>query len=428
MKSEKYNGLWPLPGGVNGYSNTLINIIKEINNNNYTMNELVNWFKKEYKLSGVSTPKSMLDYMIRFGFFKKNNNKIELTEDSKKILETNDKSLIYYILYKKILGIDDIISWLIPSNGLETKEIHRKLIEKYNLNWNTEAQTFFRLNWLKSLDVIETKGRKYYLTQIGEKLAFNNKGVSPIPDKDTIIKVDTNITNLLKNKNENEIINNIKQSQNDTKNPEIFEKNITEAFDYLGFDSKHIGGSGEPDVILSALNGVKNYTVIIDCKTDKSSISDQRVDWPTLKDHQKKNNADYVAVVAPSFSGSRIENRAIEYNVLLLDTNIIFKLLELHNKYPFTLIDLKYIFEKKGLFKEQYIKDYEDILKSNINNLFLLKETLLSIEELPKRGEIPTINSVTAYLKYKKDFKCNENGTCLALGPFSGQGLSKGLR
>lgn len=91
-----------------------------------------------------------------------------------------------------------------------------------------------------------------------------------------------------------------------------FEEEISKVFQLMGFEAKRIGGSGDTDVVVSwqDTNG-KSVTAIIDGKSKSggqvshSDISDIAIDT-----HKEKNNASYVAIVGPAFSGDTIRNHA----------------------------------------------------------------------------------------------------------------------
>lgn len=168
MPSERFKGIWPLPGGTTGYVNTLAKILKRIQENNPTYDELLKWFITEFKLKGEKTPASCLEYLRRFGFFKRTDDRLFLTDESVKFLSSEDYKVVYKVLNNRILGLDDILSWL-SKEALSEDEIHRKLTEKYNLNWRTSAQTYFRLAWLRSLRYVQEKGRRYHITNEGLK-------------------------------------------------------------------------------------------------------------------------------------------------------------------------------------------------------------------------------------------------------------------
>jgi hypothetical protein len=149
----------------------------------------------------------------------------------------------------------------------------------------------------------------------------------------------------------------------------------------LGFQAKTIGGKGDTDVLLTANIGKMSYKVDVDGKTSKTEkITEAQINWPSLKDHKEKNNSDYVVVAGPGFAGGNLEKRAKGYNVSLLTTDELIKILEAHSKYPFTLLELKDLFVQAGNLTEQV----EDLLSQNHARRNLLEKFRTIIEEIEK--------------------------------------------
>jgi len=169
LPTAKFKSLWPLPGGTTEYVNTLTKILEKVQKENPTYDELLNWFTSEYKLSGQRTPRRYLDYLKRFGFLKTENNRLYLTSESVRFLESRDNRIVYSILSERVLGLDDILTWL-SAEALSENEIHERLTKKYNLKWNATHQTYFRLMWLKSLGYVQESGGEYYITDEGLKV------------------------------------------------------------------------------------------------------------------------------------------------------------------------------------------------------------------------------------------------------------------
>jgi hypothetical protein len=179
LTSEKFKGIWPLPGGTTKYVDTLTRILRKIHDNNLTYDELLKWFISEYKLSGEKTPRGYLEYIRRFGFFKRIGERLSLTEEALKFLESGNYKMVYEVLNDAVLGLDDILSWL-SEETLSQDEVHERLVKKYNLiSWEKTVQTYFRLGWLRSLGYVDEKGRKYHLTDEGLKILGREKGEKP---------------------------------------------------------------------------------------------------------------------------------------------------------------------------------------------------------------------------------------------------------
>lgn len=175
------------------------------------------------------------------------------------------------------------------------------------------------------------------------------------------------------------IVERLNETQFKSDSPTEFEEAIRDAFKFLGFEAELIGGSGDTDVLLTANIGHESFKVNIDGKTTKSGkIIDRQIDWLSLRDHKKKNQADFVIVVGPSFSGGNLDQRANEYNVSLLKTEDLVKLVEAHSKFPFTLTELKDLSTGGGDIKPRV----EDLLTQNLSRRNLLEQFRVIVEEM----------------------------------------------
>lgn len=178
-----------------------------------------------------------------------------------------------------------------------------------------------------------------------------------------------------------EIIKNLKETQNKSDLPTEYEIALADAFKFLGFQAKTIGGKGDTDVLLTANIGKESYKVDVDGKTSKNDkISDAQINWLSLKDHKEKNNSNFVVVAGPGFAGGNLEKRAKDYGVSLITTEELIKILEAHSKYPFTLLELKDLFAEAGYLTEQV----DDLLSQNHVRRSFLEKFKTIIEEIEK--------------------------------------------
>lgn len=177
------------------------------------------------------------------------------------------------------------------------------------------------------------------------------------------------------------IIQNLRGAQNKSDSPTEYENVLTDAFKFLGFQAKTIGGKGDTDVLLTANIGKESYKVDVDGKTSKNEkISDAQINWLSLKDHKEKNNSNFVVVAGPGFAGENLEKRAKEYGVSLLTTDQLIRILEAHSKYPFTLFELKDLFAEAGYLTEQV----EDLIDQNYIRRSFLEKFKTIVEEIEK--------------------------------------------
>jgi HPt (histidine-containing phosphotransfer) domain-containing protein len=88
----------------------------------------------------------------------------------------------------------------------------------------------------------------------------------------------------------------------------------------MGFDAKRIGGAGNTDVVVRWKdNEGRSITAIVDGKSKTSGmVSHTDISDVAIDTHKDKNNADFVAIIGPGFSGDTIRNHAKKKNFALI--------------------------------------------------------------------------------------------------------------
>src|SRR6266545_3636009 len=90
--------------------------------------------------------------------------------------------------------------------------------------------------------------------------------------------------------------------------PQNFEQALAEAFAALGFEARHIGGSGETDIFVSARLGALSYSAVLDAKSTQSGkVPDAQINWPVIDAHRQGRTATYAAVIGEEFSGGQLQ-------------------------------------------------------------------------------------------------------------------------
>lgn len=177
-----------------------------------------------------------------------------------------------------------------------------------------------------------------------------------------------------------EIISRLRETQNNSEAPAEFEQAIADAFAFLGMEAQVIGGPGDTDVLLTANVGNESYKVSVDGKTSRSGkISGNQIDWFSLRDHRKKNQAQFVLVVGADFAGGALTDRAKEHGgVSLLETDDLIRLMDAHSTFPLTLIELKDLFKEHGEVASQV----EDLVSQSSARRNMLKQFRAVVEAM----------------------------------------------
>ena len=121
-----------------------------------------------------------------------------------------------------------------------------------------------------------------------------------------------------------------------------FEEALAEAFRVLGFHAVKIGGRGDTDIRVTAPLGKHQYIAIVDAKSSRTGkVPDTALNFPSLHDHREKNQADFVMVVAPTFTRGKALAHAEREDVVLMELESFLAILEMHNRTPLSLYTLR---------------------------------------------------------------------------------------
>jgi len=141
------------------------------------------------------------------------------------------------------------------------------------------------------------------------------------------------------------------QSQYDTSDPERYEVVLTEAFERLGFETEHVGGPGQPDVLVVGRLGSDSYSAVVEAKTCRKGtvVGLAQVNYGSIKDHKEEHTADYALLIGPGFAGGKLVEHALREDVGILTTDVLLSVLRRHDQFPFSIAELRRLFEAKGL-------------------------------------------------------------------------------
>jgi hypothetical protein len=265
-------------------------------------------------------------------------------------LKDQDNELLFQILDERVLGFKEILM-ILGKRSLDIADLHIELsiILGNNVKWSNNYQTLVRAGWLQSMKFITKEKNVYILTELGKKLLSKSanmmvetKILDPVikTRPETILVTETDIiqqtepishmvTHVTETCDEvSVIINDLVGSEHAASNPDMYEEAITNAFAYLGFDSKHIGKAGHTDVLaIAPLGSTLKYTITIDGKSSSNDkIPQRQISWDSLNEHKNENHADYAVVVAPGFAGGDMLERAKKHDVLLVETKSLIEL------------------------------------------------------------------------------------------------------
>lgn len=344
---DRRKSVHPLPGGFDAYPKTLQQILRHVREIQPERSELERWVAETFEISDKRALYTT-DFLTRISLLTKTAARVTLTPEAENWVENPQPDYIIALLHSRVRFVGELMAQLQqPTTADALLEVANN---KYQMNWTTRAQVDRRRYFLQGFGAATTNEDGHLvLTDFGRNLlarlriqdpgAVEASPASPLPEQgkreteQTPTPIDVIAAELL-------------DAASDSSNPARFEKVVAEAFSRLGFDSTWLGGSGKTDVLLVAPLGPEDgYRVIVDCKTTgHEGVSDGQIDWITLDDHRQAHDADYVAVVGPSFSGRRVRKRAADAEVVLLTAPALVTLLHQHAATPLGLDTYRALF------------------------------------------------------------------------------------
>ena len=152
-----------------------------------------------------------------------------------------------------------------------------------------------------------------------------------------------------------------------------FEEAIADIFCFMGFKAERIGGSGDTDVVVKWKDEEDKYVVaIIDGKSKSGGrVSHSDISDIALDTHKEKNNADYVAIVGPGFSGDTIRTHARKKGFSLVTENQLIEIARASKELGLNLQEIALAFQvPDGL------SQLEDIISTKKRELAIISEVV----------------------------------------------------
>lgn len=156
--SEKKKAIWPLPGGIDHYYESLIDFLKALKVSSMTKETLVKWFKNNFE--SVNSDKTIASYMSNIfsnlGLVQFVDKKYKLTSVAESLMENPSKEFVFNLMSERIFGIDEAMSLIESSvEAISDFDLRTYLVDNFNVDWSTNAQASFRLLWLWNLGKIQ---------------------------------------------------------------------------------------------------------------------------------------------------------------------------------------------------------------------------------------------------------------------------------
>lgn len=160
---NKSRSIWPLPGGINSYIETLELLLVKIQKGSSKRDDLINWFIKSFdNVTSIKTANGYLNVPKNMGLIDFESGICLLTQAGIEYLKTKDKEFLFNTISQNILAFGEIYEFLMSSTEPQSdQDILEYVIENFDVEWSTFAQVTFRLRWLINLGKVEKTEEGY---------------------------------------------------------------------------------------------------------------------------------------------------------------------------------------------------------------------------------------------------------------------------
>ena len=368
-----------------------------------TLAEFDDFARHEYGL-GKQASQSYRSSLRTLGLLHDVPNAIQATEDALRWNVKPTANDLAFYLHAKRKYVFEILQFLEEKPRTRAElTVNAQIVYDAHL---TRADRDRRIDFLRNAGLIEgakilalTESGKRVLSQVKIQPADKRQGKEKSSSSDAASGLSQPLIELLQE---------LRLASTNSHNYRRFEAAVARAFEFLGFKTASIGGPNDTDVLLTSNCSERySYHVVVDAKTSINvRIAKSNIDYDSIDDHAKKNVADYVVVVAPSFAEKKVVEHARRHKALLIDVDKLSDLLRKHETAPLTTHDYELLFRNEGPADLSMLEPTRNKLLRNSALLHAVLNYLMKISA--ERAETP--DAIRAVL---------ENDSSLNLAPIS---------
>lgn len=169
---DRLRSIVPMFGGATRYVETLDAILDYVRENRPTTDELVGWHRGAF--DGVSSRNSIMrrvEYLEDVGYLLHENARWELGREGELYMDDRSIDRLVEIMCRRNLGLRSLL-YALSVGPMSIEEVgHQQLKTHPELGWDPDNydMALQRVNWLRSLGLIQKDGDRYELTENGRE-------------------------------------------------------------------------------------------------------------------------------------------------------------------------------------------------------------------------------------------------------------------
>jgi len=185
MPPDRLRSIVPMFGGGTRYVETLDTVLEFVANHEPVTDELVGWHRSSF--SNVSSRKSIIqrvNYLEQVGFLRQTNEHWNLGNAGREYVEQGDVATLLRIMCDQNVGLRSLM-YALAAGPMTLAEVSEQQLDTHpELGWSRGETDMAkqRVNWLRSMGLVEKRGDEYALTDDG--LQFVESAVEEWADSD----------------------------------------------------------------------------------------------------------------------------------------------------------------------------------------------------------------------------------------------------
>jgi len=176
MPPDRLRSIVPMFGGGTRYVETLDSILSFVESHQPTTEELIGWHRGSF--SNVSSRESIMrrvSYLQQVGFLDQSNNNWRLGEAGQEYHNQGDTETLLRIMCDRNVGLRSLL-YALSAAPMTLTDINRHQLDTHpELDWSSDQTDMAkqRVNWLRSMGLIEQTNGRYDLTGEGRQFVVD---------------------------------------------------------------------------------------------------------------------------------------------------------------------------------------------------------------------------------------------------------------
>lgn len=196
--TKKNAGLWPLPGGVRRFFDTLCDSLAWFTFPHdedallgvgvRSREAFLAMLAEHYEATGETSTKSYINLFVYLRYLiRRDDDSFELTQDGIDLLARPERGAVFERLHEVYEGILETLAVVAVAGPAKQGAVHALLRPLLDKEWKSDNQTAFRLNWLLSLALTERTPAGDVLTDEGRATLARHPESSGLQDEVTAL-------------------------------------------------------------------------------------------------------------------------------------------------------------------------------------------------------------------------------------------------